>query len=113
MEEPYSRVYAEINLDNIIKNMETMAAGLPSGTGIIGVVKTDGYGHGAVPVAKAIDPFVCGYAVAAVEEGIILRKHKITKPVLILSAILRSFWIMISGRLSMNIPRRRSFQRLP
>ena len=51
MEEPYSRVYAEINLDNIIKNMETMAAGLPSGTGIIGVVKTDGYGHGAVPVA--------------------------------------------------------------
>ena len=31
MEEPYSRVYAEINLDNIIKNMETMAAGLPSG----------------------------------------------------------------------------------
>lgn len=86
MEEPYSRVYAEINLDNIIKNMETMAAGLPSGTGIIGVVKTDGYGHGAVPVAKAIDPFVCGYAVAAVEEGIILRKHKITKPVLILGS---------------------------
>lgn len=86
MEEPYSRVYAEINLDNIIKNMETMEAGLPEGTGMIGVVKTDGYGHGAVPVAKAIDPFVCGYAVAAVQEAVILRKHGIIKPILVLGS---------------------------
>lgn len=84
MEEPYSRIYAEINLDNIVKNMETMGAGLPEGTGMIGVVKTDGYGHGAVPVAKAIAPFVCGYAVAAVPEAVILRKHGITKPILVL-----------------------------
>lgn len=84
--EPYSRVYAEINLDNIIKNMEALAANLPAGTGIIGVVKTDGYGHGAVPVAKTIEPFVCGYAVAAVEEGLILRRHGVTKPVLVLGS---------------------------
>ena len=56
MEEPYSRIYAEINLDHIIRNMETMAAGLPEGTRMMGVVKTDGYGHGSVPDAKAIDP---------------------------------------------------------
>jgi len=86
MEAPYSRIYAEIHLDNIVKNMETMAAGLPKDTKIIGVVKADGYGHGSVPVAKAIDPFVWGYAVAALEEGIILRKHGITKPVLILGS---------------------------
>ena len=29
-----------------------------SGTGMIGVVKADGYGHGSVPVAMAVDPYV-------------------------------------------------------
>ncbi|MBP3927327.1 MAG: alanine racemase [Clostridium sp.] len=89
-EQPYKRIYAEIHLDRIIKNMEAMAAGLPEGTRMLGVVKADGYGHGSVPVAKAIDPFVWGYAVAAIEEGIILRKHGIEKPILILGNTHRS-----------------------
>lgn len=80
----YSRVYAAVNLDAIRQNMEAMEANLTEGTGMIGVVKTDGYGHGSVPVAMAIDPYVCGYAVATLEEGIILRRHGIAKPVLIL-----------------------------
>ena len=84
MEAPYSRIYAEINLDNVVKNVEAMAAGLPEGTRIIGVVKADGYGHGSVPVARAIDPYVWGYAVAALEEGVLLRRHGIKKPILVL-----------------------------
>ena len=64
--------------------MEAMKANLRPGTQMIGVVKTDGYGHGAVPVARAIDPFVAGYAVATADEGIQLRKHGVKKPVLIL-----------------------------
>ena len=80
----YSRVYAAVNLDAIRQNMEAMKANLAEGTGMIGVVKADGYGHGSVPVACAIDTYVCGYAVATLEEGIILRKHGITKPVLVL-----------------------------
>ena len=54
---------------------------------MIGVVKSDGYGHGSVPVALAIDPYVWGYAVATVEEGVILRKHGITKPILVLGVV--------------------------
>lgn len=80
----YTRVYAAIDLDAIEENMKAMASNLTKGTGIIGVVKTDGYGHGAVPVAKAIDPYVEGYAVATIEEALGLRRHGITKPVLIL-----------------------------
>lgn len=80
----YTRVYAAIDLDAIEENMKAMASNLTKGTGIIGVVKTDGYGHGAVPVAKAIDPYVKGYAVATIEEAQNLRWHGITKPVLIL-----------------------------
>lgn len=84
MEQSYSRIYAKINLDNIIKNMESITANLPQDTKIIGVLKTDGYGHGAVPAAKVIDPFVWGYATATPEEAVNLRIHHITKPIMVL-----------------------------
>ncbi len=61
---PYNRVYATVNLDAVADNMKEMAGNLPSGTGMIGVVKADGYGHGSVPVAMAVDPYVRGFAVA-------------------------------------------------
>jgi alanine racemase len=64
--------------------MESMQKSLEPGTGMIGVVKADGYGHGAIPVAKTIEPYVRGYAVATVEEALNLRRHHIDKPVLIL-----------------------------
>lgn len=80
----YTRVYAPIDLDAVVFNMEAMKARLAPGTGMIGVVKTDGYGHGAVPLAKVMDPYVQGYAVAAVEEALILQRHGIKKPILIL-----------------------------
>ncbi|MDK2964566.1 alanine racemase [Lacrimispora sp.] len=83
----YGRVYETVDLDAIRHNMEEMQSNLEPGTGMIGVVKSDGYGHGSVPVALAIDPYVWGYAVATVEEGVILRKHGITKPVLVLGVV--------------------------
>ncbi|WP_143321677.1 alanine racemase [Clostridium sp. HBUAS56010] len=83
----YGRVFETVNLDAIRHNMEAMKGNLAEGTKVIGVVKSDGYGHGAVPVALAIDPYVWGYAVATAEEGVILRKHGIKKPVLVLSPV--------------------------
>ena len=81
---PYSRVYAAVDLDAIVSNMKAMRAVLPESTALMGVVKADGYGHGAVPVARAIEPYVTGYAVATIDEGIILRRHGIGKRILIL-----------------------------
>ena len=80
----FDRVYAKIHLDYIEENMEAMRNNLTPGTKMIGVVKTDGYGHGAVAVAKTIDRFVEGFAVAAPEEGYQLRKHGIRKGILVL-----------------------------
>lgn len=97
-EEPYTRIYARIDLDAIVKNMEAMRENLPAKTKMIGVVKTDGYGHGAVPVAKTITPFVWGYAVATLEEGQNLRRHGIDKPILVLgSTHPRHFAELIEG----------------
>lgn len=80
----YTRVYAPIDLDAVVYNMESMKKNISPDTGMIGVVKTDGYGHGAVPVAQAIDPYVAGYAVATIDEALNLRRHGVVKPVLIL-----------------------------
>ncbi|MCD8222698.1 MAG: alanine racemase [Clostridiales bacterium] len=80
----YTRVFATIDLDAVDFNMRSMQKNLRSGTNMIGVVKTDGYGHGAVPIAKTIDPYVNGYAVATIEEALNLRTHRITKPILVL-----------------------------
>ncbi len=58
MTNSYGRIYETINLDAIQHNIQAMKADLGPGTEVMGVVKSDGYGHGAVPVAKAIEPYV-------------------------------------------------------
>lgn len=87
MELPYSRIYAEINLDHIEANIKSMRDNLPEGTKMIAVLKTDGYGHGAVPAARVADPYVWGYATATLEEAVNLREHGIEKPILVLGSI--------------------------
>ncbi len=76
-----------MDLGRIEENMEVMKEHLRPGTKMYGVVKTDAYGHGAVPVARTIDRFVCGYAVATVDEGLKLRRHGIEKEILSLGPV--------------------------
>lgn len=89
---PYTRVYAEVDLDAICHNMEAMKWNLAAGTKMIGIVKADAYGHGAAPVALAIDPYVEGYGVATAEEAYLLRSHGIRKPILILGVVHKSHY---------------------
>ncbi len=82
----FQRVYAQIDLDAIRYNVMGMRKQMDPHTKIMAVIKTDGYGHGSVPVAKCMDEFeyIYGYGVASVEEAMILRNEGITKPILIL-----------------------------
>ena len=80
----YFRGYATVDLDMIHKNVEIMKERLNGNTGIVAVIKTDGYGHGAVPIAKDLDDICYGYAVATAYEGHNLRRHGIDKPIFIL-----------------------------
>ena len=83
-ERPYHRVWAEIDLDAIRANISSARACMRDDTGFMAIIKADGYGHGAVPIAHAIDDMVNAYGVAILEEGIELRQAGITKPILIL-----------------------------
>ena len=84
--ENYQRGYALIDLDAIHYNMEQMHQNLSPGTKMIGVIKTDAYGHGAVQIGRELEalPYVSGYAVATAEEAVILRHAGLQKPILIL-----------------------------
>jgi alanine racemase len=86
MLEKYERVYAAVDLSAALKNMERMHEALSPQTEMIGVIKTDGYGHGAVPIGRELEklPYVFGYATATAEEAFILRRAGLKKPMLIL-----------------------------
>lgn len=86
MMEKYQRVYAAIDLDAVHNNMEQMRRSLSLETKIIGVIKTDAYGHGAVQIGRELESmdFVSGCATATAEEAVILRRAGLQKPVLVL-----------------------------
>ena len=82
----YQRVWAEIDLDAIWENMIHMKENIAPETKILAVIKTDGYGHGGVPIARMLEDvdFMFGYAAATYEEAHVLREAGVKKPVLIL-----------------------------
>ena len=82
----YQRVYAKIDLDALNYNFKNIASITNDETKIIAVLKTDAYGHCAVPLAKDLEgqDKLWGFALATAEEAMILRNSGITKPLLIL-----------------------------
>ncbi len=84
--EKYSRIRAYISLDAVAHNFEAMHNNIKEGTRMIAVVKADGYGHGAVPIARMVQEYdyIWGFAVATVEEALTLRREGIYKPVVLL-----------------------------
>lgn len=95
MLEEYFRGYAEINLDAIKKNVEMMREKLSPKTGIVAVIKTDGYGHGAIPIANELNDMCYGYAVATPQEGHNLRRHGITKPLFVLGYVPENMYDLV------------------
>ena len=85
----HNRVCARIDLDAVAYNMEQMKNRIGGNARLIAVVKADGYGHGAVPVAEMFEscPYVWGYAVACLEEAVELREHGIKKPIIVLGCV--------------------------
>ncbi|HHU74248.1 MAG TPA: alanine racemase [Clostridiales bacterium] len=81
----YYRVQANVDLKAICHNIREVKSLLKNGTKLMMIIKADAYGHGAVPVARAIDgQGIDAYGVAIIEEAIELREAGITKPILIL-----------------------------
>ncbi len=82
----YQRIYAKIDLDAVVFNFKSIEQKLSADTKIMAVVKADGYGHGALEIAKTLEGFdkLFGFAVATAKEADELRESGIDKPILIL-----------------------------
>ena len=80
--------WAEIDLRAFDRNVEAIASRLPSGTKLIAMLKADGYGHGAVELARRCKPDqVAMIGVALLEEALELRRAAITLPILVLGPL--------------------------
>ena len=78
----------EIDLSAIRHNVRVMKEHVADGVKLMAVVKANGYGHGAVPVARAaLEAGAEMLAVAIPEEGMELRDAGITVPILVLGGI--------------------------
>ena len=69
--------------------MESMRANIREDVKIVAVLKTNGYGHGAVAIMKEMEklPYVWGYAAATFEEAKELRENGAKKPILLLGYV--------------------------
>ena len=74
--------HAEINLNNLNNNYSVIQNEVGK-CKVMGVIKADAYGHGAVPIAKSLSKTaIYGFCVALINEIIELREHGIIKPIL-------------------------------
>lgn len=99
MKSTLRRTWAEIDLDALAFNYQTLCAHMGDSTGFLGVVKGDAYGHGAIQVSKLLQEMGTRYlAVSSVDEACELRLGGIRIPILLLgitpanqAGILREF----------------------
>ncbi|MCQ2423638.1 MAG: alanine racemase [Clostridia bacterium] len=87
------RAWAEIDLSAVKENFAAARRLLPTAEKLLAVIKANGYGHGALPAAKALLSLPEGtrpdfFAVATAEEGLDLRDGGIETPILVLGHIL-------------------------
>lgn len=76
---------AWVSLDRIRENFIALRS-LAGGRSVIPVLKANAYGHGAIEVARALEPLeVAMFGVAYVDEGVALRQAGITTPILVLT----------------------------
>ena len=83
--QPGRPTWVEVDLSAIACNVRRLCEIIGPQVGLLAVLKADGYGHGAVKVARtALNNGACMAGVACVSEGIALRRAGITAPILVL-----------------------------
>jgi alanine racemase len=82
---PY-RTWVEVSLPQIVENYQRVCDSVGPGVQVMGVVKADAYGHGAVEVARRLEAQgIAWLAVSNVEEGIVLRRAGVRTRLLVMA----------------------------
>ena len=99
------RTWCTVSLSALRSNLRTLRRAAPKGTRILAVVKDNAYGHGLVPVARALVRAGCEeFGVAFASEGAELRQAGIRAPILLLGSSLPSeFPAALAHRLTVTL----------
>ena len=97
IEERIHETMLEVDLDAVVHNFNFYKSRLQPDMKLVCMVKANGYGAGAVEIAKTLQYHRCDYlAVAVAEEGIRLRKEGISLPLIVLNPEVNGFEELIS-----------------
>jgi alanine racemase len=89
-----------LDLGALVHNLRRVRAAAP-GRRVAAAVKADGYGHGLLQVAAALD--ADAFAVASIEEALSLREAGITRPVLLLEGVFEAAELPLCARHGLEI----------
>ena len=78
----YDNTYVNIDMDAILQNFDAVQS--KTRVPIMAIIKADAYGHGAVQIARLLEPKVAFFGVSGVGEALELRQSGLEKPILIL-----------------------------
>lgn len=82
---PTARAWQEVDRNALIHNTRVLKQALPPDCSLMAVVKAEAYGHGGASTARILRRAgVDAFAVACLEEGIALRRHRVSGTILIL-----------------------------
>ena len=104
IEERIHETVLEVDLDAVVHNFNFYKSKLSPGVKMICMVKANGYGAGAVEIAKTLQYHRCDYlAVAVAEEGLALRSAGISLPIIILNPEVNGFEELFSNDLEPEV----------
>lgn len=97
--------WVEINLESVAHNVKEFRKNIPQDKKILGVVKADAYGHGSIMLAPTmLASGIDMLGVASIDEGLDLRREKITCDILVVGAVpVWSFEIAAENNISVSI----------
>jgi alanine racemase len=96
--------YLRIDLQALVHNYQFIKSRLSENTNILAVIKAYAYGHEAVGIARKLEKQGVSYfAVAYVQEGMVLRNAGITTPILVLHPQRKDVTACVSYQLEPNI----------
>ena len=93
---------ARIAIDALRHNLNFVRH-LTRGARVVAVIKANGYGHGAVPLARALGGSVDLLGVACLEEALELRESGVQAPILLMEGVFSPEEIPLADRLGLSL----------
>lgn len=104
IEERIHETVLEVDLDAVVHNFNFYKSRLQPDVKLVCMVKANGYGAGAVEIAKTLQYHRCDYlAVAVAEEGLQLREEGISLPLIVLNPEVNGFEELFSADLEPEV----------